>query len=611
MKATKLILLLVVLLWPAVLCAEGFHVVRATTVCVDFWGKLTIKGQPPQAGDQVGVFDPQGVCCGVATVTPESAAVSIYPFVHAYGDDSTTSGVDEGATDGDLLTFKVYRAKEDRIYGLSVVADVQSSDAPNPPQWVAPLPGLPGLYPSWQVDLYVLELWDIPGQSIPFGSQFQPIDLNDYLAEPSDADWVTWSVQAEGTNLQVSLTDGHIMTVWAPVGWSGSEKIKVSGRQGTELFSQEVTYTVGANTAPQFVSLPGAQVVDEGATLVFDVTASDADGNALTFTLGGNIRNATLTPLPPSGGTYKARISFKPDFDQSGSYGFVVTVSDGYLQAQGTVPVTVNDVTGATVETGWDLVPGTDYQLTVSGTGTALDGLKINIPKGALSQPVHLTASLIDPSLLPPLPQVPLGVPFHLGPNGLTFNVPITIIAPYSQDPVEKNISAYWFGEGVSGWSTQGITGVSPDFTARTVTFQASQLGSFTMAASAQPAVTPEGPVAAEAGGGGGGWCFIATAAFGSPLERHVADLRRFRDRWLLTSVPGRLIVEAYYALGPAAADYIRRNPSLRGPVRLVLYPLAALASLATGSLPPLGLSGLLLASGCTAVLVRRRRRTV
>ncbi len=71
----------------------------------------------------------------------------------------------------------------------------------------------------------------------------------------------------------------------------------------------------------------------------------------------------------------------------------------------------------------------------------------------------------------------------------------------------------------------------------------------------------------------GGGDCFIATAAYGSALDPHVVELRRFRDRYLLTNAPGSALAEFYYRHSPQLAQVIARNESLRAMVRGLLTP--------------------------------------
>ncbi|MBJ6751279.1 MXAN_6640 family putative metalloprotease [Geomonas anaerohicana] len=81
-------------------------------------------------------------------------------------------------------------------------------------------------------------------------------------------------------------------------------------------------------------------------------------------------------------------------------------------------------------------------------------------------------------------------------------------------------------------------------------------------------------PVVSSGGGGGGGGCFIATAAYGSYLHPKVAELRAFRDHYLLTNAPGRLFVAAYYRLSPPIADVIARHEWMKSGVRCLLLPL-------------------------------------
>jgi hypothetical protein len=119
-------------------------------------------------------------------------------------------------------------------------------------------------------------------------------------------------------------------------------------------------------------------------------------------------------------------------------------------------------------------------------------------------------------------------------------------------------------------------------------------------------------PTVSGDGGGGGGGCFIATAAFGSPLAAEVQVLREFRDRVLLTNAPGRGLVRAYYRHSPPLAHLIERNETLRAATRGALRPVIWWVYLALTS-PALALAlcgGTLVAGPITAVLLLHARRS-
>ena len=110
-------------------------------------------------------------------------------------------------------------------------------------------------------------------------------------------------------------------------------------------------------------------------------------------------------------------------------------------------------------------------------------------------------------------------------------------------------------------------------------------------------------------GGGGGGGCFIATAAYGSPMASQVKLLRQFRDNFLLTNVIGKGFVHLYYTYSPPVADFIAEYDSLRAIVRLSLLPVVEISWTALKIGPVYSLALMLLVCSVLIGLVGFRRK--
>jgi hypothetical protein len=54
--------------------------------------------------------------------------------------------------------------------------------------------------------------------------------------------------------------------------------------------------------------------------------------------------------------------------------------------------------------------------------------------------------------------------------------------------------------------------------------------------------------------------CFIATAAFGSPLEHEVVRLRQWRDEVLRGTLAGRILIGCYALISPPIASLVARR---------------------------------------------------
>jgi len=111
-----------------------------------------------------------------------------------------------------------------------------------------------------------------------------------------------------------------------------------------------------------------------------------------------------------------------------------------------------------------------------------------------------------------------------------------------------------------------------------------------------------------------GGGCFIATAAYGTPMAEEIEILREFRDEYVLTNPLGQALVDLYYKVSPPIAEFITEHPSLKPIVRVGLLPAVAMSVVVVNTSPAekIAIIGLLaLVSVGLAVWATKRRGRV
>ncbi len=105
----------------------------------------------------------------------------------------------------------------------------------------------------------------------------------------------------------------------------------------------------------------------------------------------------------------------------------------------------------------------------------------------------------------------------------------------------------------------------------------------------------------------GGGPCFIATAAYGTPLAEEIDILRQFRDQYLLTNPMGTAFVDMYYNLSPPLASWIAHHPFVAFLTRCALTPIVWLSKFAI--LYPILFHLLIIFSIISMIYYSRRKR--
>ena len=162
------------------------------------------------------------------------------------------------------------------------------------------------------------------------------------VASDGDGDTVTYSITggADAASFAINSTTGVLTFVTAPdYETKASYALTVTADDGyTNTAEQNITVTINnLNDNSPVITSAETFAVDENETSVGSLSATDADGDTVTFTLGGTDADSFSLNSP---------LAFveAPDFETKSSYTITVIASDGTNTVEQEVTITINNL---------------------------------------------------------------------------------------------------------------------------------------------------------------------------------------------------------------------------------------------------------------------------
>ncbi len=296
-----------------------------------------LDGVSLEAGDEVGVFTPQGLCVGATQLS----GAEVFALA-AWIDDPQTSGVD-GYTVGDTMHFKIWDASRN----MEVEAYADSFLAGD---------GTFGSGPLARIDTLAATINKPPTLNLPGSFVINEDDTTQVLAldnhvndiDNADAE-LSWTV-AGTANIQARYDSAKREVRWVPApNWNGSDIIKLTVKDPLNATSVgNLPVTVMPVNDPPSLQLPAAISFneDETPTLMLDSYVTDIDNASAEMTW--TVTSSDPANLAVRYDAAKRTAQLTPASNWNGSLVLSMKVEDpGRAAASGTLPVTITPVNDA------------------------------------------------------------------------------------------------------------------------------------------------------------------------------------------------------------------------------------------------------------------------
>src|SRR5213075_1428386 len=169
-------------------------------------------------------------------------------------------------------------------------------------------------------------------------------------ATDPDGNALTFSKVAGPAYMTVTTTNAGTGTgtgnIHLAPGFSDAGTAAATVRASDGQFNSDRTLTITVNNVNQapVLAQPANMTVNEGATANQALSATDADGQALTFAKVSGPTYATVTTTSGGRGTAAGNLALAPGFSDAGTATVSVSATDGTATDTKSLTVTVNNV---------------------------------------------------------------------------------------------------------------------------------------------------------------------------------------------------------------------------------------------------------------------------